>query len=272
MNKIGSLLSIISPVFPSILRAPVDLPSGDNWVLLESEVISCPRCDGRALITFRVENFNPLTGILVYCATETSAHRGVDLGMNFIGSMHSRVKDFLANNNVSEFEKVEVGDQVASREIKAKVNPSPSKPRAEIKVDPLKASVPVPEGFKNVAWLKSYEALAIERAYNLKKDISVEKPAGNIIFTAKYFPPNSKEAQSYYAHVKALRIKNLGQVRIVGWIRNEEALAVIEANKEKRDIDFDHIEFGKGGRIEYFAADSIEAKTFKSTTRLLRKK
>ena len=272
MNKIGSLLSIISPVFPSILQAPLELPNGENWVLLEQEVILCPRCDGRALITFRVDNFNPMTGILVYCATETSVHRGVDLGMAFIGSTDSKVKEFLQRNDVSRFERIALGDQAASKQIKETISPLSRTPRAEIKVDPLVASVPVPEGFKNVAWLKIYEAQAIERAYNLKKDISVEKPAGNIIFTAKYFSPTSKEAQSYYAHVKALRIKKLGQVRIVGWIRNEEALAVIEANKRQRDIDFNHVEFGKGGRIEYFAADSIEAKTFKSTTRLLRKK
>ena len=272
MNKIGSLLSIISPVFPSILRAPIDLPSGENWVLLEPEVITCPRCDGRALITFRVDNFNPMTGVLVYCATETSAHRGVDLGMTFIGTTDSKAKAFLLNNDISKFERIVIGDETARRQIKEEVSPAARTSRKDLKVDPLVASVPVPEGYRNVAWLRLIEAMAIEKAYRLEKDISVETKTGKIIFTAKYFMPNSKEAQSYYAHVKALRIKELGQARIVGWIRNEEALAVIEANQGKCDIDFNHVEFGKGGRIEYFASDSIEAKTYKSTTRLLRKK
>ena len=272
MNKIGSILSLISPVFPSIMRTRSELPSGESWVLLEPEITACPRCDGRALIAFRVDNFNPMTGILVYCATETSAHRGVDLGMNFVGLMHSRVKDFLAKNDVSTFERVEIGDQKANKQIKTTVNPPPSTPRVELKIDPLVASVPVPEGYKNVAWLRLIEAMAIEKAYRLEKDISVETKSGKVIFTAKYFLPNSKEAQSYYAHVKALRIKDLGKANLVGWIRNEEALAVIKANEDMCNIDFDHITFGKGGRIEYFAAESIEARTFKSTTRLLRKK
>jgi hypothetical protein len=272
MNKIGSLLSLISPVFPSILRAPIDLPNGDRWVLLEPEVILCPRCDGRALITFRVDNFNPKTGILVYCATETSAHRGVDLGMSFIGSTDSKVKAFLLNNDVSKFERIELGDMAASVQLKEVVSPSIRTPRAEIKVDPLVASVPVPTGYKNVAWIKNHEALAIERAYERKKDISVEKPAGNIIFTAKYFAPESKEAKKYYASVQALRIRTLGNDRVVGWIRHEEALAIIEANANKADLEFEHISYGKGGIVEYFHPDSIEVKTFKSTTRLLRKK
>lgn len=272
MSKIGSLLSIISPVFPSILRAPIDLPNGDRWVLLEQEVIPCPRCDGRALITFRVENFNPMTGILVYCATETSAHRGVDLGMAFIGAADSKVKEFLQRNDVSKFEKVVLGDQAAIKQIKETVSPSSQTPRAEIKVDPLKASVPVPDGYKNVAWLKSDEAYTIERAYQLEKDIALQTKSGEIIFKAAYYPPSSKDAQKYYANVKASRVRALGTIRVLGWIRLEEATAVIKANKTRSDLFFDHINHGKGGKIEYFSPDSIEAKTFKSTTRLLRKK
>ena len=272
MSKIGSLFSIISPVFPSIMRSPIELPNGDSWVLLEQEVIQCPRCDGRALITFRVDNFNPMTGILVYCATESSAHRGVDLGMAFIGDTGSKVRQFLTNNDVSKFERIEIGDKTASKQIKEIVSPTSRTALAEIKVDPLVASVPVPTGYRNVAWLKNHEALAIERAYVLKKDISVEKPAGNIIFTAKYFAPESKEAKKYFASVQALRIRSLRNDRVVGWIRFEEALAVIKANKDMADLEFEHIEHGKGGKVEYFQPDSIEVKTFKSTTRLLRKK
>jgi hypothetical protein len=272
MNKIGSLLSLISPVFPSILHAPIDLPSGESWVLLEPEVISCPRCDGRALITFRAENFNPMTGILVYCATETSAHRGVDLGMSFIGSANSKVKEYLLKNDISKFEKIMIGDQATKRQIREVVSPATRTPRAEIKVDPLKASVPVPDGYKNVAWLKSDEAYTIERAYQLEKDIALQTKSGEIIFRAEYYPSSSKDAQKYYANVKASRVRPLGTVRVLGWIRLEEATAVIKANKTRSDLFFDHINHGKGGKIEYFSPDSIEAKTFKSTTRLLRKK
>jgi predicted secreted Zn-dependent protease len=130
--------------------------------------------------------------------------------------------------------------------------------------------VEVPQGFRNVAWLKSHEAQAIANAYAKEKTVPVLTTAGVKVFEAVY-NKDSKETQKFHANVKASRIRKDGRERVVGWIRNEEALAVLQAQAEKQSIEFDHEAYGKGGLVEYFDPESSAAKTFLSTTRLLRR-
>ena len=61
-----------------------------------------------------------------------------------------------------------------------------------------------------------------------------------------YFSDDSEERRKFKANVQAIRVNNQNQ-RVIGWIRIEEARAVVEANKSRQDIDFVHLKFGNGG-------------------------
>jgi hypothetical protein len=56
------------------------------------------------------------------------------------------------------------------------------------------------------------------------------------------------------------------------WIRLEEAESVLESANRRKQIDFAHIKYGSGGRVEFFDELSLPAKKYLSTTRLLRKR
>lgn len=267
----GSLLTVLASVFPGVLNEELSLPVGDDWTLLTEVPVECHKCLGRSIYAIRINNFEPMSGLIAYCSPEARTYKALDLSHSKLNELEGQAREFLKHHNLSESNPVSLSEVTAP--VKGKqVSEVPSVTTIKIDVPPLTASAPVPDGYKNVAWLRLHEAQAIKKAYKLEKDISVETTSGKIVFTAQFFSANSKEAQKYYANVKALRIKNLGQERVVGWIREEEAAAVIKANEIETGLKFDHIYHGKGGIVEYFHPDSIEAKTYRSTARLLRKK
>lgn len=267
----GSLLTILVSVFPGVLNEELNLPTGEHWTLLSENPVECHKCSGRAVYALRIDRFDSMTGLVSYCSPEARIFKALDFSHAKLNELEIEAKDFFKKNNIEESKPVSLMDvkKIGPKKSESDV---PSVTTLKIEVPSLTASVPVPDGYKNVGWLRLHEAQSIEKAYKLEKDISVETTSGKIVFTAQFFSANSKEAQKYYANVKALRIKALGQERVVGWIREEEAAAVIKANAIETGLKFDHIDHGKGGIIQYFSPDSIEAKTFRSTTRLLRKK
>jgi hypothetical protein len=267
----GSLLAVLSSVFPAVLKEGLNLPVGDDWTILSDGPVECHKCFGIATYAIRINKFDPMTGLVSYCSPESRIFKALDFSHAKLNELETEATSFLANNNLSESELIS-HNEARFPVPKKTENQAASVTTLKIEVPSLTASVPVPDGFKNVAWLRLHEARAIERSYELEKDIEVETTSGQVVFTAKYFASSSKEAQKYYANVKAIRIKNLGQERVVGWIRQEEASAVIHANDIESSFEFDHIRHGKGGKVEFFTPDSLEAKTFRSTTRLLRRK
>jgi hypothetical protein len=50
----------------------------------------------------------------------------------------------------------------------------------------------------------------------------------------------------------------------------EEARAVVESNTLRKDVDFAHLKFGNGGKVQFFSEELDIAKKYRSTTRLLR--
>jgi hypothetical protein len=267
----GSLLTVLVSAFPGVLNEELDLPPGEHWTLLTDSPVECHKCFGRAVYAIKIDKFDAMTGIVSYCSPEARIFKALDFSHAKLNELENEAKDFFKKNNIEDSKPVSLVDvkKVAPKKSELEM---PSVTTIKIEVPPLTASVPIPEGYKNVAWLRTYEAQAIEKAYKLEKDISVETTSGKIVFTAKFFPSPSKEAQKYHANVKAIRIKKLGQEGVVGWIRLEEAKATIKASSDEKDLVFDHVTHGKGGKVQYFSPDSIEAKTFRSTTRLLRKK
>ncbi len=129
---------------------------------------------------------------------------------------------------------------------------------------------PIPQGYRSISWIRFYEAEAIIHAYKSKEDFELRSDSEAIVLKCLYFSDDSEERRKFKANVQAIRVNSQNQ-RVIGWIRIEEARAVIEANKSRQDIDFVHLKFGNGGKVQFFSEELDVAKKYRSTTRLLRK-
>jgi hypothetical protein len=129
---------------------------------------------------------------------------------------------------------------------------------------------PIPKGFRSISWIRFYEAEAIMHSYKTKSNFELKSESQTVLLRCNYFPDDSEERRKFKANVQAIRVNNQNQ-RVIGWIRQEEARAVIEAEKSGSDIDFSHIKFGNGGKVQYFSPELDVAKKYRSSTRLLRK-
>jgi len=129
---------------------------------------------------------------------------------------------------------------------------------------------PIPQGYRSISWIRLYEAEAIIHTYKSKADFDLKSDSTAVVLKCMYFSDDSEERRKFKANVQAIRVNNQNQ-RVIGWIRVEEARAVVEANKSRRDIDFVHLKIGNGGKVQFFSEDLEVAKKYRSTTRLLRK-
>ena len=129
---------------------------------------------------------------------------------------------------------------------------------------------PIPQGYRSISWIRFYEAEAIIHAYKSKGDFELRSDSEAVVLKCLYFSDDSEERRKFKANVQAIRVNNQNQ-RVIGWIRIEEARAVVEANKSRQDIDFVHLKFGNGGKVQFFSEELDVAKKYRSTTRLLRK-
>jgi hypothetical protein len=129
---------------------------------------------------------------------------------------------------------------------------------------------PIPKGFRSISWIRFYEAEAIIHAYKSKSDFELKSDSMAVVLKCLYFPDDSDERRKFKANVQAIRVNNQNQ-RVIGWIRLEEARAVVEANTSRKDVDFAHLKFGNGGKVQFFPEELEVAKKYRSTTRLLRK-
>jgi len=128
----------------------------------------------------------------------------------------------------------------------------------------------IPPGYRSVAWVRPYEARAIKHSFETKSDHKVQNDSGDVIFECLYFNDDAFEVRKFKSNVQAVRINGQNR-RVVGWIRREEAKAVIEADEKRADVEFGHIKAGNGGLIQFFPEHLEVAKKYRSTTRLLRK-
>jgi hypothetical protein len=128
----------------------------------------------------------------------------------------------------------------------------------------------IPPGYRSVAWVRPYEARAIKHSFETKSDHKVQNDSGDVIFECLYFNDDAFEVRKFKSNVQAIRINGQNR-RVVGWIRREEAKAVIEADEKRADVEFGHIKAGNGGLIQFFPEHLEVVKKYGSTTRLLRK-
>lgn len=129
---------------------------------------------------------------------------------------------------------------------------------------------PIPSGFRSISWIRGYEADAVLYSHKSKKNYELKNSEGEAIFKCYYFIDDSEEVRKFKANVQAVRVNNSNQ-RVIGWIRPEEAKAILEAIRIRSDVDFQHVRSGNGGKVQFFNEDFEVAKKYRSTTRLLRK-
>lgn len=147
-------------------------------------------------------------------------------------------------------------------ELRAPSSPSPKGLRGN-------EDAPIPQGYRSISWIRHYEAEAIIHAYKSRSDFELKSDMGKSVFKCLFFLDDSDERRKFKANVQAIRINNQNQ-RVIGWIRIEEAQAVVEAHASKKEVEFMHLKFGNGGKVEYFPEDSEVVRKYRSTTRLLR--
>jgi len=127
-----------------------------------------------------------------------------------------------------------------------------------------------PDGFRTVAWIREYEAELIVSSYRSERSYFLRDDEGVVILETRFHTAHSPESVRYKAQVLAIRHRKKGSKNI-GWIRLEEARAVLESSADMKTINFFHTSFGRGGRVEFFPADSEIALKYRSQTRLLRR-
>lgn len=129
---------------------------------------------------------------------------------------------------------------------------------------------PIPLGFRSVAWIRSYEAEAIKHCFNIKADHKVYNSNDQLVLECHYFPNESFEVRKFKSNVQVVRVNGENR-RVIGWIRLEEASAIIQASESRKDVEFFHVRAGRGGLVQFFHEDLEVARKYRSTTRLLRK-
>ncbi|MFI1996073.1 AAA domain-containing protein [Actinoplanes sp. NPDC020271] len=130
--------------------------------------------------------------------------------------------------------------------------------------------VPVPEGFRSVAWVRPSEAEAAIRAYQTKVDAPVREN-GKVVGWIRYYSDNSPDAIKYRANALLERASPSG-ARFICWLRESEAESLVRASHIRAGVPV--VEFRRGaiGHVEYYSPATAEAIRFRSVTRLLRKR
>ena len=88
---------------------------------------------------------------------------------------------------------------------------------------------------------------------------------------AQYHAADHPDACKFLAQV-ALHRTNGNHTRIVAWLREHEAQAILTAADRHNDVKIDSTPTGRGVLVQYFAEGSPETRTYRSTTRLHRRK
>ncbi|MCE0539884.1 AAA family ATPase [Kineosporia rhizophila] len=135
---------------------------------------------------------------------------------------------------------------------------------------PAAVEVPVPSGYRLVGWIRPHEAAAALSAHRHRADTPIHDETGKECGIARFHSDDSPEAQRYRSNVEVRR-RNGVRERIVAWLKEAEATAIVQAADAQHDVRVHPDQQGQSGfLVQYFAPESAEAKTYRSTTRLLR--
>jgi hypothetical protein len=250
------------------------------WLFVGLTDFACPECEiFYGMITPRSEGVFP-GDYRFLCLSCLTHKRFIDFPMGYQSALSDKFK-MISEDGVEKYAKESVNSlqtmklildgktegsiSVVNREHSS--NGSFAVLKRELKGN---EDAPIPRGYRSISWIRFYEAEAIIHCYKSKADFELKSDSMDVVLKCSYFPDDSEERQKFKANVQAIRINNQNQ-RVIGWIRQEEARAVVEANRLGQDIDFSHLKFGNGGKVQFFPENLDVAKKYRSTTRLLRK-
>ena len=248
-----------------------------DWLFVGMTDISCNRCAiFSVIISPKVESIFP-SEFRFLCLSCLEQKKFFDLSMAQQSFLSDKFK-YISEDGIEKYSeesistlnhlKILLGGQAAK--ILEEPMSNPAKSFAVLSKE-LRGSedAPIPKGYRSISWIRYYEAEAIIHAYKSKADFELRSDSLAPVLKCLYFPDDSDERRKFKANVQAIRINNQNQ-RVIGWIRLEEARAVVEANHLRKDVDFVHLKFGNGGKVQYFSEELEVAKKYRSTTRLLR--
>jgi len=249
---------------------PETSKSFESWLVIGLSDSRCSNCDLAMLIVAKNADPEYPGDVVCSCLQCRAVKLPIDMTMHQQSLLHDRFSEIfengvdLAGNSIEKLFEV-IASNMAGGIVRLRNN--------EIEVGEIRRGeddAPIPAGYRSISWLRRYEAEAIVYSHKHKKDYALKSSQEQIVFQCNYFPDTSDEYRKFRSNVQAIRVNNSNQ-RVVGWIRLEEARAVIQADDDHKDIEFGPIRFGNGGLVQYFSEDLDVAKKYRSTTRLLRK-
>jgi hypothetical protein len=109
---------------------------------------------------------------------------------------------------------------------------------------------PVPAGYDSVAWLRPYEAGAVITSYRHRQDAPV-RHNGKVRGWARFHAIDSPDARKRRANVRIDHVEPAGP-RVVCWVRQNEAKAIIHAASTRQDSPFEDRQGSHEGMVQYF--------------------
>jgi hypothetical protein len=264
----------------SIKLSDLGLESAENWptqasqyldfYILSLSDIPCLGCDGSYAIVVSCLTPKFPGDIHYFCLQCFDAKTYSSLSMNYQSLMADRYKSMYENG----IDRTSQSFGYFVRSLVSNLTPlaiSENSRAFEVGDVPKGASdAPIPSGYRTISWIRGYEADAIIYAHKSKKNYELKNSEGEMIFQCRFYPEDSEEYRKFKANVQAIRVSNTNH-RVIGWIRLEEARAIVEAVRLRMDVDFQHLKIGNGGKVQFFSEELEVAKKYRSTTRLLRK-
>lgn len=126
----------------------------------------------------------------------------------------------------------------------------------------------VPPGYRSIAWLRPYEAMAALECYRHGRDVPI-RHGGKVLGWARHQGGTSADARPHRADIRIERAGS-GGANFVCWLRQNEAEAVIRTASTRMDSPCDTDDGRREGLVQYFPPNSPAAIRNRSVTRLLR--
>ncbi|MCF0093091.1 AAA domain-containing protein [Micromonospora sp. MH99] len=126
----------------------------------------------------------------------------------------------------------------------------------------------VPPGYRSIAWIRPYEAMAAIESYRTGHDVPI-RHGGKVLGWARHGGGSSAGARPLGADIRIERAEAGGPL-VICWVRQNEAEAVVRTASTRKDSPCDTDDGRREGLVQYFAPTSPAAIQNRSVTRLLR--
>lgn len=236
---------------------------GQDWLPLAPATTDCAGCGASQMLIVRERSwgspsFDSFSSCVALCLGERLPFRMNELGMEVQREINKQLDTYSSNHQDAPAQAIESVFKAYGLGSKT-----------ESQVQAI-----VPLGFRPICWIGVQESRMIIESYSQKRDISIKNKNHVEVCRIRYLGDNKKYERLcdlYRAQVTLLRL-NTQTMRLetIVWMREEEALAALQAFEVKQDVSFRHRQKGNGGLIQYFDATSPVAQTFRYQLRLLR--